>query len=347
MNRTRAASGRSHEGAPTIIDVARHAGVSKSTVSNVLQGKTSVAEPIRQKVMAAVAELDYRPHIGARSMRQQPRVLGVVVGDLANPFHAELAAKVENEAAKRDYSVLLATTGGVGQREAARVSSLLGHRVAGLIFLSAPHGNGRLLLDGSTPVVLASIVAPGFPWIAVDDARGTREAVDHLVGLGHARIGFVSAMLDDELATERPRFKGFSQGMRGAGLTVAGSHLLRPDRRAARTDWFERLRVYIGQRERPTAVVAANDLMALELLAAAEAEGLRVPHDLSIVGFDNIALARWERVSLTTVAQPMDAIARGAVDLAIAAATDDVPVPQSVRLDPQLIVRRTTAHPAS
>lgn len=345
MNRRHVAPAHGPGGQPTIIDVARHAGVSKSTVSNVLQGKASVAEPLRQKVVAAVAELGYRPHVGARSMRQPPRVLGVVVGDLTNPFHAELAANVEDEAARRSYSILLATTGGVGQREADRVRSLLGHRVAALIFLSAPHRNGRQLLDGSTPVVLASIAAPGFPCIAVDEARGTRLAVAHLASLGHTRIGFASATLVDELATERPRFKGFRAGMGAAGLNVAEAHLLRPPRSPASDDRLECLRAYVGQRERPTAVVAANDIMALELLAAAEAEGLRVPRDLSIVGFDDITISRWERVALTTVAQPMGAIARGAVELAISASDGTGRPVESITLDPELVVRGTTAPP--
>lgn len=333
---------------PTIIDVARHAGVSKSTVSNVLQARSSVAEPLRQRVMASVEALNYRPHVGARSLRQRAQVLGVVVGDLNNPFHAELAARLENEAAHREHSMLLATTGGVGDREVARIRALLGHRVAALIFLDAPHRDGRRLLDGSTPVIMASVASSGFPSIAVDEAGGTRAAVDHLIGLGHSRIGFVSAMLGDGASTERPRFKGFEKAMTAAGLTIAAPWLLRPSRRPSDSaSWFDVFRRYARQVERPTAVVAAHDLMALELLAAAEAEGLRVPEDLSIVGFDDIAVARWSRVSLTTIAQPMDEIARGAVEMAIDAATGIRAVRRRVSLQPRLVVRGTTAPPGS
>jgi LacI family transcriptional regulator len=332
---------------PTVFDVAHRAGVSKSTVSNVLQGKASVAEPLRQRVLEAIDELDYQPHVGARSLRQQSRVIGVVVGDLTNPFHAELAAKVEMAAAKRQHSLLLVTTGGVAACESERVRSLLQHRVAALVFLSAPHRDSKRLLDGSTAVVLASITSAGFAWVAVDEAAGTRAAVAHLAELGHSRIGFVSAMLTGEASTERPRYKGFTEGVREAGLTLVPEHVLRPEKESAHVDsWFDRFRAYVRQPHRPTAIVAAHDLMALELLAAAEAEGLRVPEDLSIVGFDNIAIARWHRVALTTIAQPMDEIAAIAVDMALRMAREPRSPRKRVKLAPSLIVRRTTGQPA-
>lgn len=337
---------RQRNHAPTIIDVARAAGVSKSTVSNVLQGKQTVAEDLRERVLSAMQDLNYQTHVGARALRQQSRVLGVVVGDLTNPFHAELAALVEDHAARRQYSVLLTTTSGVAEREADRVRSLLEHRVAALLFLSAPHREARSILDRSTPVVLASITGRGLAWVAVNEAAGTRAAVAHLAGLGHRRIGFVSAMLDDEPSAETARYQGFAQGMKESGLPVAARHLLRPtDGHREGRAWFEEFRKYVTQRDRPTAVVAAHDFMALELLAAAEAEGIVVPRDLSIVGFDDISIARWSRVALTTVSQPMDEIARRAVDLAIDAAIEGTQPTQHVRLEPSLVIRGTTASP--
>src|SRR5579875_636417 len=137
--------------APTIFDVAAEAGVSKSTVSNVLQGKVPVLAVTRQRVLDAMDQLGYEPNAGARYMRQRSRILGVVVGDLQNPFYAELAAEIEESAAKRNHTILLATTGDVPEREVERVRTLVQHRVAAMIFLCITGKAALRAVGGDVP----------------------------------------------------------------------------------------------------------------------------------------------------------------------------------------------------
>jgi DNA-binding LacI/PurR family transcriptional regulator len=333
---------------PTIIDVASYAGVSKSSVSNVLQGKRTVDETIRKRVLDAIDELGYRPNAGARYMRQRSKVLGVVVDDLTNPFHAELATYIEAYAAKRMHSILLVVTGSQLEHQSSRVRSLVEHRVAAMMFLSAPGKKALELVGPEIRKVFVGIRMAKELSIAVDDSAGTSLAVEHLAALGHKKIGFVSAMLGNDPNVEAARFKGYQHGMRVAGLGVEEAHLLREV--GARNsepspNYQEILKQFLGRRNRPTALVAALDRVALEIISAADALGIRIPESLSLVGFDDITIASHSRIALTTIAQPMKDLARLVVDAAIdgpSAVAGGKP-PASIFLPPRLVVRRSTA----
>lgn len=330
---------------PTIIDVAIHAGVSKSTVSNVLQGKGTVDLAIRERVVLSIAQLGYQANAGARSMRQRSRVFGVVVGDLKNPFHAELAAFIEEFAAARQYSILLVSTGGFPERESERIRSMIEQRVAAVLFLSSPDPGTLRLLGEDIPRVFVSVPMPGEVSISVDERLGTRQAVEHLIKLGHEKIAFVSLMLGDEPRIEANRFQGYADGMNAAGLSVSSSLLLREEDAtgACQQDYEDLIVKFLSQVERPTAIVAALDRVALEIISAADYMNLTIPNDLSLVGFDNVGVSAHSRIALTTISQPMDQIAKGAVDLAIRAAQKTSAGIESVLLDAQLVRRRTTA----
>jgi len=334
---------------PTIIDVASLAGVSKSTVSNVLQGKTNVDAEMRSRVLQAMERLGYQLHAGARFMRQPSKVIGVIVGDLTNPFHAELAAEVEKQSAAKGFSILLASTGGVPEHDVTRVRTLLEHRVAALMFLCEPSDAALSLVKKSVPTAFVSGAGDHPTSITVDSAAGTRLAVDHLVALGHRRIGFASAMLADEPELETQRYQGYAKGMAQAGLPVGPHDLLREhgQRRSLQLTYRELLHGYLDRPDRPTAIVAALDRLALEIMSVADELGIRIPQDLSVVGFDDIPISRHRRIGLTTVVQPMSDIAAQAVDILV----DSVlkPSPGSlatVVIKPTLVVRQSTAKPA-
>ena len=327
---------------PTIYDVAARAGVSKSTVSNVLQGKVRVDDRTQQRVLKAIAELGYQPNAGARSLRQHSRVLGVLVGDLTNPFHAELAAHIEEQAALRQHSMLLVTTVGDPDREAERLRTLVEHRVAALLLLSKPQPHVLANLRADVRKVFVSINVRGAVSIAVDDKAGTELAVRHVAELGHTSIGFVSAMLADEPATEEARFNGFRGAMNRLDLKVDPAHLLRPHDAHPDT-WTAMLKEFLSQTNPPTAIIASHDLIAIDIMSAADAIGLTVPEGLSLVGFDNIAMAGQSRIALSTVAQPMAELARLAVDAAIS--DPHGRRPSSVSLAPELVIRHSTAPP--
>ncbi|MHB8611439.1 MAG: LacI family DNA-binding transcriptional regulator [Candidatus Dormibacteraceae bacterium] len=302
---------------PTILDVASHAGVSKSTVSNVVRGLPGVSEATRRRVRAAIASLGYRPNVLARQLVQQrTSILGVVVGDLANPFFAEMAKSVERYAAARGYTAMFCNTEGDSQSEVAGVEMLLEYRVAGIVFL-AFSGDSRTMqetLEHEVPVVFVSCKAPWGDVVSVDDVRGAQLATNHLIEGGHRRIAFVSI---PELADQSDiaRWNGYSQALSAEGAGQATRISWSPPEDHAQVDGVERklLEVFTGP-ERVTAVVASNDVAAIYLQEFADRVDLRVPDDLSIVGFDDVPMAGLARIALTTVAQPRDELAKLGID---------------------------------
>jgi LacI family transcriptional regulator len=328
---------------PTIIDVAARAATSKSTVSNVLQGKIHVDERTRARVLDAIAELGYRTNAAARHLRQRPRVLGVIVGDLRNPFHAELATHIEQCASAAEHTMLLATTNALPQQEAQRVEALVEHRVAAVLFL-AFSGDTSVLraFPDDIPRLFVSFRAPGGTSIAVDEEEGARLAVEHLRSLGHERISYVSTSLEHEPRTDAARFAGYARTLEGYGVDP---HALPSLRLAGNGDADpaevkEQLVELLAGPDRPTAVFAASDFTAIEVMEAADAAGLEIPGDLSVVGFDDIELSGLSRISLTTIAQPMGELADRAVRRALAD-----PQPRRARnmlLPPRLVVRDST-----
>lgn len=337
------ASGRPGK-SPTIIDVAKLAHASKSTVSNVLQGKTHVNEQTRERVLQAIAELGYRTNVAARNLRQRSRVLGVLLGDLRNPFHAEIAALIERRAGAEQHTILLATTGALPEQEAAQVEALIEHRVAAVIFV-AFSGETSVLRSIPDDVcrLFVSFSAAGATSIAVDQNEGAKLAVEHLLSLGHRRIAYVSTSLEHEPQTDETRYEGYVRTLQAHGIDAKGMPGLRlkADGQRSPEALKEEMIGLLRSPSRPTAIFAASDFTAIEVMEAADAAGMEIPGDLSLVGFDDIAVAGLSRIALTTVAQPLAELADRAVRQAIALPT--ARRPKSVLLPPRLVVRGTTA----
>jgi LacI family transcriptional regulator len=317
----------------TINDVAALSGVSKSTVSNVVRGTGGVSEATRARVRAAVAELGYRPNAAARNLVQRrTNLIGVVVGDLANAFDAELVKRIERHASERDYTTLVCNTGGHAELEASRIEALLEQRVDGIAMLDFSGDRGVLsqLLAERVPAVMVSCWADYADCVAVDDQKGIELAVAHLAGLGHTRIAHMPDPIM-EAGTRRARAVAFERSMLRRGLPARAESTLAADAAA------------LLRQDRPTAVVAANDYTALRLIETLERAGLAVPGDVSIVGFDGIEIGALSRMALTTIAQPGDELARRAVELLInrIGRGHDAPLEQH-RLAPRLVVRGST-----
>jgi DNA-binding LacI/PurR family transcriptional regulator len=336
---------RSDAGNPTIVDVAKAAGVSKSTVSNVLRGETRYTPETRDRVLEAIEQLGYHRNAAARYLvRQQADVLGVVVGDFANPFDAEVAALLEQEAATRGYTTLLATTSGDADIETARVQTLLQHRVGAILFL-AFSGRRRALepIPATTPVVFVSFHSSLAPSVSVDNVAGAALAVRHLLDHGHKRIGYVSTTLAADPEADAARFQGYLRALDEAGIASAPDLVVRTGRRNGKRDEPVSLEDFLGNPKRPTAVFAASDNTALEVMDTADHLGLRIPEDISLVGFDDIAVARLKRVSLTTVAVPLRDLARVSIETAIARIEGHRV--RVKRLPARLVVRGSTGPP--
>ena len=309
----------------TLIDVARRAGVSKSTVSNVIRGASLVAEPTRKRVERAIADMGYHPNAIARALKARASsALGIVVPDLANPFYAELAVSVERAASAIGFAVLTAHTECAPKTEEEAGRAFIERRVDGVIIAGVSLGSTLpgMLLDRDVPVVLASFGEPKDKRLGVidhDDAVAMETIVDHLYGLGHRRVAFVSQHLR-EYGGERRRV-GFMNALAKRGLTL------------------------VDLDDGATAVVAHNDMLAIATIDRLERRGLRVPHDVSVVGYDDIPLAAHSRVKLTTVHSDAVEMGRRAVDMAVNAARDNRHVAQREKQSNPLVVRSTTDRP--
>lgn len=333
---------------PTIMDVARAAGVSKSTVSNVVRGAVGVRATTRAQVLRAVARLGYQPNVVARQLAlHRTSVLGVVVGDLANPFYAEMAKLIERQAAAEGFGVMICNTGIPGEVDITGLENLVQHQVAGVVFLSYLAGSTRAreLVEGRIPAVFVTCAAEWGDVVTGDDGHGAWLATEHLLKLGHRNIAyFVDRTAQDP--SDRERQTRFEASIRDAGLQpVVLRWQSAPDR--VLCDGRETtLASLLSGRDRLTAIFAANDLTAIEVLDAADRLGIAVPAQLSIVGFDDLLLARLARINLTSIAQPKDTLARLAVQT-IAARIRGALTGARVRqiVDFALIVRGSTGRP--
>jgi DNA-binding LacI/PurR family transcriptional regulator len=284
-----------------------------------------VAEPTRKRVERAIADMGYHPNAIARALKARASsALGIVVPDLANPFYAELAVSVERAASAIGFAVLTAHTECAPKTEEEAGRAFIERRVDGVIIAGVSLGSTLpgMLLDRDVPVVLASFGEPKDKRLGVidhDDAVAMEIIVDHLYGLGHRRVSFVSQHLR-EYGGERRRL-GFMNALAKRGLTL------------------------VDLDDGATAVVAHNDMLAIATIDRLERRGLRVPHDVSVVGYDDIPLAAHCRVKLTTVHSDAVEMGRRAVDMAVNAARDNRHVAQREMQSNPLVVRSTTDRP--
>lgn len=293
---------------PTIRDVARRAGVSIGTVSRVINGHPLVSEATRQRVLQAIAELNYRPDAVARSLvSARTHTVGLVLPDITSPFYPELVRGVEDVARAHGYTVILVNTDLQAERELRVLEALHDKRVDGLIFISADVTDGHLHAFArlGLPVVLAATRAPRdeLPAVIIDNVAAARGAVAHLIRVhGHRRVGLISGPLSDRIAG-KTRFEGYVLALREAGLPFLPELVEEGNYREP--DGYRAAQRLLDLPEPPTAIFAASDEMAVGALNAALDRGLHVPADVALVGFDGIALADMVRPRLTTVVQPI------------------------------------------
>lgn len=327
----------------TMYDVAKRAGTSIGTVSRYVNGSGYVGQASRSRIRKAIDDLGFVPNSAARSLTtKRTGLLGLVVSDLRNPFSAELAHAIQHAAKEHDYSLVVSATDSDDGRAVRVLSGLRGRQVDGLI---VAHPESRVVNDElvaavmqGVPVVLIGmrLDPPVADRVTTDTYEGALAAVSHLIDLGHRRIGFLEGQ-----EQVRGRRRGYVDALTAAGIPVdeslIGTDPLNRDGGATAALRF------LDRPDPPTAIFAANDAAALGVLQAAYVRKVRVPDDLSVVGFDDVELAAHAVPPLTTVAQPTLDLGREAVALLFGRLSGSGPENAvELRLPCELIVRDST-----
>jgi DNA-binding LacI/PurR family transcriptional regulator len=332
----------------TISDVAARAGVGVGTVSRVLNGRSNVSPVTRAKVLDAIAALEYRPSPLARNLSlRRTHVIGVVVPFFTSPSAVERVRGIASVLASSPYDLMLFDIESEDRREHAFRIFDRGDRSDGLLLLSLvpPEDEVERLHSARLPCVLVDAPHPAFSSFVIDDVRGGELATSHLVALGHQRIAFVGDKPPDPVrfASSRDRTRGYERALAQAGIEPRPEYVREgtQSHHVARSIAIDLLRLP----QRPTAIFAASDAQALGVLEAARILGLRVPEELSVVGFDDVEVAA--HVGLTTVRQPLHESGRRGAELLLRMLSGDEPPgkPKTEQLPVEVVVRSTTAEP--
>lgn len=345
--------------APSIRDVAEAAGVSTATVSRALSAPDKVRSPTREAVFRAIEETGYRVNMTARNLRKRETgAVAVLVPNLANPFFSAILSGIAKVMSDAGYNVLVTDTAPFGQADPET-----DHKFPA--FANARHVDGLIVLDGLLPAEALDSLGPpqvrpptvyacewsayvDRPRVMIDNAAAGRAAVEHLIALGHRKIGYLSGPRENILTQER--LKGAQAALAEAGLTMApgwqypGDFSLESGARAAEA--------WVAAADRPTAVFCASDVMAIGFIGALLRRGVKVPAEVSVVGFDDLDMASHLVPALSTVHQPRPEIGRAAARLLLERMKLDPaqraasPGPRLV-LPTNLVLRETTAPPPS
>lgn len=334
---------------PTILDVAAEAGVSKSTVSNVVRGVPHISPETRARVLQAIERLRYRPNGVARQfVQQRSTMLGVLLDDLSNPNNAQMAQGVERAAFGSGYTTMFCNIEGSSEMAPSGVDMLLSQRVAGIIMLAFIEQRSPAydaLDEAGLPTVFVGLSGSWGDSVGPRDAEGGRLATAHLLDLGHERIAYVRTPLV-ERSGDQGRASGYRDAMRRRGLEPLPAFVWSPGSWTVRiNNRHVPLEVAMTSPDAPTAFFVSNDIGAIGLIDACEAIGLRVPADISVVGFDDITIAGLKRIALTTVSQPLMFQAERAVSLLLQRIERPTIAPRHIRVPVELRVRDSTAPP--
>lgn len=329
-------------------DVAARAGVSIKTVSNVVHGYQHVRPDTRQRVEQAIAELQYRPNLSARSLRAaRSGVIALAVPELDAPYFAELARYVVAEAEARGWTVLIDQTEGSRERERVVTGGIRPELIDGLIFsplaLTAADLAER---TDTTPMVLLGErltgSAPVADHVLIDNVAAAHAATEHLVSLDRTRIAAIGAQRVPAGVTARLRLRGYQRALHDAGL-VADPDLIHDAPRYHRADGARAMARLLAAADPPDAVFCFNDQLALGALRVMLQHGVRVPEDIALVGFDDIEDGRYSTPTLTTIRPDKARIAEYAVDLlARRLGAEAVPEPTERQAGCELVAREST-----
>ena len=331
----------------TIKDIARIANVSHTTVSRALNNQSRIKNETREKILSIAKELNYRPNFIARSLvMKRSKTLGLVITTIANPFYTELAQGIEATSRKLGYSIILCSTQSDLGTEKLYIDMLRSKGVDGIIFTSAHMGDPNILelAEEGFPIMLVnrrtyhSTVKEKVDYVGIDNIQGGFLAVEHLIKLGHRRIGIIGGSSESSVGFER--LEGGKRALAAYGLKQMDDYFLEGD--FLKESGYRGGIKFTRMADPPTAIFAANDYMALGAYQAVVEEGVRVPEDMAIVGFNDIEFTAMKGIELTTIGQKKYEMGALSVEnLVEKIEGKNVGPPKEVILKPELIIRRT------
>ncbi len=338
--------------APSIKDIAEEAGVAISTVSNVINKKGMVTKKTSFKVLKAIKKLGYRPNIIARSLRtKKTKTIGVILQDISNPFGSHVIKGMEEVARKRGYVLILGCTFYDKEEENRQVNVLLSQFIDGLIFISGYDNNSLVerIHKKGLPVVVADreLNNKNIPSVLIDNKEAMIKAVDYLCKFGHKNIGYVTFGTEGQTTT-RKRYLGYIEGLKKNNLPVKEEYIIIDESlRLKETDrTYDVMKNFIKGHRLPSAFVTLSDVNAFGLIKALKKSGLRVPEDISVIGFDNVYFSNFLDPLLTTIKQPKKLMGKKAMNLLIDIIEkkniDDI----NIKLPTKLIIRDSVSYPA-
>lgn len=326
----------------TAAQVAAHAGVSKAAVSRVFNPGRSVSPMLADKVTRAAEELGYSPNLLARSLSLgKTRMIGLIVPYLYNQYYAEALEQISLAFQAQNYRVLVFVLPKTASAIESVVEDLLRYRVDGLIVASVVMSSqlAERCTEAGVPILLFNRVEDHgtFPSVTSDNLRGGRQAAQHLLSLGHSRIGYIAGW--EDASTQRDRESGFRETLekQGLGLAARGvGNFIREDAERAALAMFD-------SADRPSAVFVANDFMAFAVMDVLRHKlGLRVPHDVSVIGFGDIAMSAWAAYDLSTIRQATAKMVSRAVSMMLEMIEEQTEVTTSIVVPNTLVVRSST-----
>jgi LacI family transcriptional regulator len=331
---------------PTVRDVARHAQVSTATVSRVLAGTDPVREDLRERVFRASNELGYTPNRVARNLRiRSTRMIGVVVPDIENPFFTSAICGIEEVLQSANYGLLLGNYGENPKRESDLLGTLRAEGAAGIILTpsNAPEAEYRDLIQAHIPTVAISrsTARLNVDSVTVANRAGARAATEHLIRLGHRKIAFINGPL--VISTARERQTGYEEAFAAADLAILSELIVHGDFR--QKSGYQAMQVLLKLTSPPTAVFTASNLLTLGALQAIHEGGLRIPEQIAVVGFDDLAWATSLQPPLTAVAQPAREVGVTAARLLLDRLAEPDRPTRRIVLETRLVVRASCGAP--
>jgi DNA-binding LacI/PurR family transcriptional regulator len=329
----------------TMEDIAKAVGVSKTTVTNALSGKSNVSDATRQRILQCAQELGYRPNTLARGLAQgKTYTIGLVLPSIANPFYPELAEAIEDIARRAGYQTVLCNTHKDLSLGRQQIERLVSRWVDGCVIMEASLDISDIsqYFQQGLPIVLCDWqeceTPPEIPLVRGDFFRAGQLAARHLLDLGHRHV----AVIVDE-PWQILRLQGFCSVLQEAGITL--SREMVQQGYSTPESGYRAAKNLLAYPERPTAIFATTDMMAIGVLDALIDEGLQVPQDVSLVGLDDIMVATHVRPALTTIAIPKEQLAKDAIELLLNQVNRKQDAPITCFVEPHLVLRQSTTVP--